>query len=599
MDIKECLQELHENFDLPAEEYKNLPGFKELEQQPDVVDKLLAYECPELVKLVCLSDKLSSIEFPYMEKLYLDASNENIGVMLQGIKNIMNLGTRVVEWADIIILNKIKGYFSGLEDSYNTLKNTQEQIIQERNKIVFKDTPKQEIESNEADAVDNPENVQEKQQELNEINKSLKELYNDIQSMAPYEGYVDGVIADYGANTERQIRYERACAAIELQDIKACLNEYMRTLHIPEKYKRLDYKAVANLLQVLAGNAYEQYRITILVNLHEAGALKLLDKAVTKFLLSHAKNVNDFLVALMTSGEEVKPLLIKSLLHVLLQIESEKINQSYITRDIDVWKYINDEKLWLWIFRRLSDKLDGQDIVPVISDILSRLEDNAGIFVKALMKQEATDKMFSGFKLAKQLVASGTVSNRAVLLTLLDALERKQVASRREINRLERGERSRSQELFSAIYQPIEKLEELTVNLKTNKEYIPRDRVGEHLATLLIAFREGLEDVGLYPLAELNDWQNQRAISFSEECHERPKTNNFQFVKLCTMGFRYENEDGEEVKRLAQVYTPQDIQAAKPKKLNKSSHRGKRVNEKAKMSGKNFNNRKNNEVKNR
>ena len=592
MDIKECLQELHENFDLPAEEYKNLPGFKELEQQPDVVDKLLAYECPELVKLVCLSDKLSSIEFPYMEKLYSDASDEDIGVMLHSIKNIMNLGTRVVELADIIILNKIKEYFSGLEDSYNTLKNAQEQIIQERNKIVFKDTPKQEIESSEADAVDNPEVLTAKQQKLNEINKSLNDLDKDMQSMAPYEGYIDGVIADYGANTERQIRYERACAAIELQDIKAFLNEYMRTLHIPEKYKRLDYKAVANLLQVLAGNAYEQYRITILVKLHEAGALKLFDKAVSKFLLNHGKNVNDYLVLLITGDEEVNNELFRLLLHILLQKELDNDRQSNINRDIDVWKYIKDENVWQDIFQNLANRTEGQNIINVLINILSRLDNNEEIFVKALLKQEVADKRFSGFKLAKQLVASGTVSNRAVLLTLLDALERKQVASRREINRLERGERARSQELFSAIYQPIENLEDLVINLKMNRSSISRKRVGNHLARMLVSLREGLEDVGLYPLTIPEDWQCQKEILFSEECHARPKTNNFQFVKLCTMGFRYENEDGEEAKRLAQVYTLQDIQAAKPKKANTGSHKGKIVEDKAKLPQKNFNNKK-------
>ncbi len=568
MDVKECLQELNENFDLPAEEYKNLAGFKELEQQPDIVDRLLAYPCPELVKLVCLSDKLPSEEFPYMKKLYSDIADEEIGALLQELKNPMALKIFIVDWADMSILRKIKGYFLGLDNEYNFLRHKKSKVIAEHKRIVQKHASEREIEDIKNGRIEKPEELIKKQQELNDVNQSLNMVDCNIQWMKPYREYIDNVMAEYGDSAVRQARYKSTCVAIDKKEIETFLSEFIGTGSVSEKYKNLDDETIGYMLQILASNAYEGYRILILIKLYEKGSLKLSNKSINTFLLKHGRNVNDYLVKLITSGEEANSEIIELLVDILLQIELENTHKNHTGRDIDAWAYIKDEKIWQSIFQRLSEVTENTDVIKIIAGILARLEDNAKLFVKELLDYEAVDRKFSGFQVARELLSLGIASHRAVLMTLLDGLAQKHLMLRRDINRLERGERARSQELFSAIYQPIENLEDLAINLRINKDFIPWDKVGTHLAEILVSLREGLENVGLYSLAKPEDWQSQNSIPFSKKCHVRPMSKDIERVRLSTMGFRYQNEDGKEVRQLARVYTPKGIKVSMSRKVN-------------------------------
>ena len=138
-----------------------------------------------------------------------------------------------------------------------------------------------------------------------------------------------------------------------------------------------------------------------------------------------------------------------------------------------------------------------------------------------------------------------------IVARFIQKIENSQNQLANENKRLKRKNERVASEIYGAISKQIESLELLASNFDCGGDPIAPKLVASNLKKRLAELRSGLEELGVYPLEDVDAWITQKKIKFNPERHTINVTTPPQTVYLRTLGFAYKNSDGETENSLA------------------------------------------------
>lgn len=587
MSMKIQLAELCTNRQLPMIEYKKLHAFSMLEQESAVIEKIEGFHLPEVTKLICGSEVLRALpwgqKYKRISPLYRNPENINVLQIILDCKTVDVFENEILCFADGDIVQTFKKYFDDL--------NVQKESKRKKKTILVKkiSAEKKKAEEAGASAIQNSsetvvnssyeskENtdvdvVQEVQLSADE--KKLEELKNELTELDKYlnkhKGYIEKIHlyeqkvqeADSDENREKAYRFLND---VQISHEEAFLRNFISNGVVPEEYymQLRDQRFVSRVLQCLEKASFKDYSLPVLLKLYDEGAVDLIEGPASDFLNQHPEKLCDYLV-------EKAPLSMDDLNNSELELLVEKVIQKELSSIVwksssdfmEFWNTINNQDVWRWVISKIYETVDDEDINSAISCFLHKLEGKAAkAMIEVLFEDTGTKIKVSTTEIISSLLKNSGSTERDVITEAIRLLEQNTRKIQRKLNTSERKLRSRSQELFSSVYLPMEQLEELAINLKLTRGEIKANLVATHLIDIVLSLREGLEALELLPVADTDDWKYQNKIKFDPYAHRVTTDNNCapDEVRLRSLGFRYQDDDGEWQQYNAQASVEVDI----------------------------------------
>ena len=573
MSIKVQLAELCANRKLPMAEYKKLTAFGMLEQESAIIEKIEGFHLPEITKLICGSEILGALpwagKYQKISPLYCKPEEIDVVQVILGCKTASSFEGEILRFADAGILQMFQKYYDDLLALQDTKRKERTKLVKKINAekkkeeeatvSVAETTEETEVplmsENKEnGDTFDLPE-VQ-----LSADEKKLETLKNELSKLDKYlkqhKVYIEK-IRDYVAKVQETDSDEnREKAYCSLNDVKmpyeeAFLKSFISSGVVSEEYhvQFRDQSFVNRILQCLEKGSFKDYALPILLKLYDEGAIDLIEGPASDFLNQHPERLCDYLV-------EKAPISVEDLSNPEFELLIEKAIQKELSDATgksssffsEFWNTIVDQSIWRWIVSKVNEIINGENINSAVSCLLLKL---GGKAAKSLVEvlfddSEATIKVSTAEVMASLLKNSGSCE-RDVIIETIRLLEQNNRKAQRKLNTSERKLRSHSQELFSSVYLPMEQLEELAINLKLTKGEIKASLVASHLIDIVLSLREGFEALDLLPIADTDDWKYQNKIEFNPDTHRVTMDNDCapDTIRLRSLGFRYQDDDGE------------------------------------------------------
>lgn len=573
MSIKVQLAELCANRKLPMAEYKKLTAFAMLEQESAIIEKIEGFHLPEITKLICGSEILGALpwagKYQKISPLYCKPEEIDVVQVILGCKTASSFEGEILRFADAGILQVFQKYYDDLLTLQDTKRkertklvkkiNTQKKKEEESATSVAETTEETEVplmsENKENGDTSAPPEVQ-----LSADEKKLEILKNELSKLDKYlkqhKVYIEK-IRDYVAKVQETDSDEnREKAYRSLNDVKmpyeeAFLKSFISSGVVSGEYhvQFRDQGFVNRVLQCLEKGSFKDYALPILLRLYDEGAIDLIEGPASDFLNQHPERLCDYLV-------EKAPISVEDLSNPELELLIEKAIQKELSDATgksssffsEFWNTIVDQSIWRWIVSKVNEIINGENINSAVSCLLLKL---GGKAAKSLVEvlfddSEATIKVSTAEVMASLLKNSGSCE-RDVIIETIRLLEQNNRKVQRKLNTSERKLRSHSQELFSSVYLPMEQLEELAINLKLTKGEIKASLVASHLIDIVLSLREGFEALDLLPIADTDDWKYQNKIEFDPDTHHVTMDNDCvpDTIRLRSLGFRYQDDDGE------------------------------------------------------
>ena len=495
MDVRQRLEELNINEQLPPGDFKQLPAFSELESAPDIIVKVESLHLPEITKLICCSESLS--KYPWAQKyakvrpLYLSQPAPDIEQAVFSSKSKDDFCREILQFADRQILEQLLNYFTALSSDKEQLRKSRDNLT---NRISRR--KKAGADMSEAEA------------QRDKMTKQLEELRQLIKELLPFE------------------------KAVRL---------YL------DKIEKINRSQVLKIIESIIPPERPQEN-TLATRLRSFVPFDD-DRAITAELESSVK---------------------QALEEELLGRHGEK-DLAYA----DFWNGIVSQEAWVWIINKVHFLAGEESTNAAIAKIASCVCGEAAEFLAEAISDESMLEV-CGVTIGEVILASidtGCALNDDIMSELIKRQEQQLAKTKRRLRAAERKARSLSQDLFSSIYQPTERLERLAINLITHKE-VNAALISANLMRVIRALRGGYEELGLHPSADIDEWEKQKEVRFDPELHQliMPGEHIPERVKLETLGFRYKDEDGEWKQHRAQVYSDDEVKSVPTINNDKPKH---------------------------
>ena len=573
MSIKVQLAELCANRKLPMAEYKKLTAFVMLEQESAIIEKIEGFHLPEITKLICGSEILGAlpwaVKYQKISPLYCKPEEIDVVQVILGCKTASSFEGEILRFADAGILQVFQKYYDDLLALQDTKRKERTKLVKKihAEKKKEEETAVSVVETTEKTEVplmsENKENGDTSdlpEVQLSADEKKLETLKDELSKLDKYlkqhKVYIEK-IRDYVAKLQETDSDEnREKAYRSLNDVKmpyeeAFLKSFISSGVVSEEYhvQFRDQGFVNRILQCLEKGSFKDYALPILLKLYDEGAIDLIEGPASDFLNQHPERLCDYLVEKApVSVEDLSNPEFELLIEKAIQKELNDATGKSSSFFSEFWNTIVDESIWRWIVSKVNEINNGENINSEVSCLLLKL---GGKAAKSLVEvlfddSDATIKVSTVEVMASLLKNSGSCE-RDVIIETIRLLEQNNRKVQRKLNTSERKLRSRSQELFSSVYLPMEQLEELAINLKLTKGEIKASLVASHLIDIVLSLREGFEALDLLPIADTDDWKYQNKIEFNPDTHRVTMDNDCapDTIRLRSMGFRYQDDDGE------------------------------------------------------
>lgn len=565
MSIKAQLAILYESRELPMAEYKKQSVFSALEQEKAIIEKIEAFHLPEITKLICGSEILSKLpwaeQYQKISPLYCESEEINVDQIVCECKTIDIFEEYILGFADAKILHFFKKHYDELSLRRDSMRKERSKLVK-RIRVLKKKAAEMAVGAENGFVSENGENgdvstVSEVQlsaeeekletlkREQTELDRYLRQHKEYIEKIHAYETKIQ-----YDDDENREKAY-RLLDELDMRDEERFLKDFIRSGKVSEEYhKKFRNQNFANsVLQCLEKGSFKEYSLPVLLKLYDEGAVDLIEGPASDFFDQHPERLCDYLV-------EKSPIALEDLNNPELEMLVEKAiqkelsdakgkNNSFFSR---FWNTIFDRAVWCWIVSKVKEVTNGENIDSAVSCLLIKLEGRAAkSLVEALFDDSEQTIKVSSAEVMSYLLKNGVKCECDVIIETIRLLEQKNRKVQRKLNTSERKLRSYGQELFSSVYLPMEQLEELAVNLKMTKGEIKASLVATHLIDIVLSLREGFEALNLLPVADTDDWKYQNKTEFDPNIHCVTMDNDCapDTVKLRSLGFRYQDDDGE------------------------------------------------------
>ena len=548
------------------EQYRQQDIVKYLAQNPELVREYERFHVPEVTMLICASDDLLTHEWASRYLIIRDLFIRQVYELEPAmIAEILKRGREAVRTlADDKIYKKIKELKNIAERKSIKYANRIKKIeleIQEYRKGEEMDEGV--IEKKAEDSADQPA----------EIDRLLKMQENEKKCKATADEELNNITIlceavskiQPGINIELGNRRQEALGWIDKYSVpkeeiiyRSLLNDGEVTSEIRNFFKN---SALCNrFARLLQRMDHIDYATEMIALLFQEGAIDLVccddeerkTNAFYNLLLNNPKHFVEFLIhhypqtySQMCENEDYMILF-------QMAVESDLKNAISPTGQIEyteLWNCIEDSAVWKWILSEIEDRFSDQ-VEKVIASLGKETKGRAAnAFISAIEEKE-----ISLGRVIKELLLLQDCHNRELVFLISNRLEQNVRKLQREINAANRKLDELSGRVFSELYDPVQTLEELTINVRTSIQDIPNCIVAAQLTDIIIRLREGLSSLNVYPLESIDTWKNQVIVNYDSEIHryEAGESPSNKKVRVNTIGFQYE-ERGTVEKHFAKV----------------------------------------------
>ena len=386
-----------------------------------------------------------------------------------------------------------------------------------------------------------------KQEELQQI---VDSKYAEIDRLDPYVELLvqrneiyDSIIIQKRSECYEKIRTGGLKTEIELLD-----SLFYPTEETPD-YSQ--YKiSIDNLFRALKNEKYRSQEIRAIVKLTQIGLLNIEDDRLIHYLGDNKQLLNEYLVDHMKDNimDIINDRDFCKLFDVAIAHEIEATTVIYgalwdSIEDIGIWKYIYEHIGNECIFAKFVSEIRGR-VLRSILEFLDTYQINMPSFVQSLSKQKEVNSDLI-FRIVQNYDKKLSKSNRDL---------------RRANRRMDIQEGSNVSKVFSAMYEPMEKLEMLTYDVKVYDGSIKKRVIANQMVECVSKFRKGLEELEIFPAESFENWKTQKILSYDREKHryEDGNVKDSDQVVVKTLGFKYitaemDNDESDEHIEYAKV----------------------------------------------
>jgi len=512
----EMLGELFAMMDISYEEYIAHPQYAFLVQNPENIEKAERFMLPEVIRLICYSDQLLGTpwgqRYKHVAPLYRAPFTPE--VVLKLFDTPAQFEQQICLVADYIVRKPFLDFFASLDQERKKLSSEKSAATKKVNQLAA------EIEQNGSspELADQLKAFEEQKAELNAradaVDKEKRRWKAYRALLSETNNYWD----DEEVNARREEVYEF------FAEDSSCDTTTVE----PAEEENNDVS------------------ISFIMERYAQGELDLEDEGTKCYLRSHPDDVARYLYERLAAmkdqaGAEDDHIL----LEVILSMELQSIAQNDAPILPVLWESIEDYDLWAVVYDSLLHMSDNPE--PSVGAFLSICPENAyPEIIRWIETREAEQGTLSLAQLVTYLVNNKLAP--AFVLQVQENSERTIRTLQRKVRVLEKKSAGNAQQLFSAVYTPTEKLEELTASLLYSTGDISCELVAHQLTGIVKMLRQGFESLGLATLTNEEDWANKKQVAFDPEHHQvmLDSDHSPEKVHLQTLGFSYQNDQGEQ-----------------------------------------------------
>ncbi len=541
---KSQLAELYQKRNWPVAEFVSSSAFKSLEAEPESVEALEKFMIPEVIRLICCSDKLMehawAAHYKDIRPLYLNPSFMDVKALVENYSDSLEFKERILDYADSKMLGDIKRYFEGVKKDRRNCALRKSDLKKKSDQLKSAGDSSEEVEK-----------------ELQQVQETHKELDRYIKSTKKHQEYLQQAI---DCNTEELVEKRRAEAydsifsAVPAEELflkqfiqKGCLTE-------ETKNQVQDESFFLKLLQSLDKVAYCDFAIPVIMKLFELGVIDLEMEAIHHFLTRHASSVCCYISECLSNilYDDCDE---RALLDAILRIECEHSAKQNISIFHELWDTIQDADTWLSLLKYAVD-IDLPNFNEAIIALVNGLDATASeALAEALFAPEIQEMHINPIEaISEALTRQAKVSDR-IIITAFRAMEQISRSAQRKLRAADRKMNGQAKNLFSAVYLPVERLETFAIDMRMSKGNIPCQLVANQLVDIAADLRSGMLQLDLAPVCDIEDWRRGYPVPFDPENHRKPMAveNVPEKVILQTMGFRYRGDNDQLQQYSAQI----------------------------------------------
>lgn len=586
MSEKHDLAILYSLIDRPITEFVESEAFKRLEQEIDLISHLEPFGLPEIKRLICCSELLTTqdwaVKYAEARKLYTTGMDFDVLALLLKYKDATEFEEKILDCVDSSILARINAYFTEItkENKKDKKERTslKGKITKAQKKSPEKTSSEASSQESKAGGRDGGEldpgahselkmatsgAASDDEVHMKELDKAIGERDKFFKIYKKHALKTEEHLAQLNdielMDSKRQEAYKT------IDDVKtpveeAFLSQYIQTgeLSTEEEESLRNYGFLHGVIALFEKPIYTDVAFPVLAKLYADSAIDLESDVIAEFISAHGRLLAEYLENQYSEipdylEDTENRLFLEYAIKGTISGSDEYAPWWNSIRRASDWKAVLEtaveiiEDSLLKVSVKLLHHVNGSSMDAFMELLESEQSEAFGIttseFVIELLGQEAPELK----NLVRGYIRSEDQNIRK--------LERKVAAKEREINRY-------SQELFSALYMPLEQLEQLAVNLRLSDGEIKCRLVARHVIDALSALRENLSALGLDPADEVETWKQQSFVEYDPEKHRMPSMIGTagEQVKLQTLGFSYTDDEGNHKIRAAEVYIPAPVE---------------------------------------
>ena len=586
MDVQVGLLDLFGDRKLPLENFLAREEVKFFEQNPEIVETLERYRLPEITKLVCSSATLRHMPWAekYSELCEIYISEKPLEAIESFIKNrdLKFFSETVFPYADDMIMKYILQCCDSIQKRQICLKKQHQEMEKEivalEKKLKHEQAElaaiqpqtendnrvdwKKQCYSKKGLCTKLKKQLAETKEKFSELKDQVSAIENQLTKIGVIENQAKQMLEHYEEETgkRREAVFDLLSPERMTEKAERLISNWVDFQTIPEDIeddlRQEDFcSAVLNLLQ----DKYEDSAIEVLGGLYADGYIDLYAEPFSDFIKSNSDMLCRYLVSSLyqiqsvesagLSNEQFKSWVAFAFYHEM-QLLSD--GQDYFGYN-EFWCSIVSAEIWNDLVDNILAEEDG---IQKLCSMLCLLSGKAKKIVLEITQTRLQAGDLNGLTLSEfvGLISSNDyLAHKDIVEYLVESLEKRLHKAERKAKAAERRERSVTQELFSAVYEPLEEMEAIVSDMeniqKTQSLKIARGKLKDSI----IALRDGMRVLYIEPLADTMEWRNHTAVALDKTQHQYSGDHLPKKVHLRTMGFRYLNEEGNWEERLAKI----------------------------------------------
>ena len=618
MSIKAQLASLFEGKDLPMEEFKSLQAFKDIEPEEEILKKLSEFNLPEITKLICGSDHFEQAEwaqkYDHVKGLYRIPEFDVPTALFPYYKDAGKFENEILRYVNLSILSRFKNFFDEKNEKLSQLKKERDSLRRRINAANKKNKKNEEEKENKQEKPVEPitesavtvqkehaelkapviSESSEPSTEVTDTESALEKFSEDEQKLAellekvtkkadelkPWKKHIDKIeeYMEKCCSPEVEVRREQAYEAInsiKMPEEEEFLHDFIHNGIVPADIApRFKDRFFCNrILQCLEKGSLKDYAMPILAQLYSEGAVDFAEGEFAYFVEHHPVQLAEFLTEKFSEdprnvdNEDLSILFDMAVKSVLRPAEKQGR-----TAFVSLWNCFESTDNWRWLLGKVLDYQTGninETFSYYLLGVTGRAAKAANDFLSGYDDPEIGLSLMDVYS---EILDLENVSERELILGGMRTVVQNSRKTVRRLNVAERKLNSQGQEVFSATYLPVSRLEELAMNLRQSNGEIGCKLVARQLIDMISDLREGLETLGVSPVVDIEDWKKGREVEFDPEIHRTVMegTDVPEKVNIRTMGFTYQNDEGEQKQLAAEVYIQKPEEAVKQSKQNDS-----------------------------